>query len=277
MNILQDDHFQDGFLLRRRERDSDGKCTDTIIQLSDTEPKWIIAQWWSLYDLTEGKRDCTTEHFILEDPHKSVTVDYSTGSISLALDASHDFPGSSTTPPQKWPHLLLEQSIPADVCHIKGAQTINASLDFSIDRAKDLRTADGLHSQFAWFLYIKDTNPHSKGFGNFLWFGLNLFCPPNKVTSSYSAQDTAGGPGNYIYSISSSDIYSQNPNVGGRICFTLDILPHIRRALQTAHEHDFMIGTNPEDCSIIGTNIGWEVFDRWDVCITLHKISIDRI
>ena len=37
-----------------------------------------------------------------------------------------------------------------------------------------------------------------------------------------------------------------------------------------------MTGTTVEDCSITGTNIGWEVFDRWDESITIFNMAIDK-
>jgi len=276
MNILQDNRFQNGLRILKRDHAENiaGKCLD--LSLGQTPAVWKVAQWWASHDLTEGDSHADTAELRIADRHKCVTLNRHTGSITLALDASADFPHSSAAAPEKWPHLLLEQSIPAETCPLQGAGSLTATLDFSIDHAKDLRDQKGLHAQFAWFIYICDTTPSSAGYGNFLWFGLNLFCPPHTVTASHSSQDTAGGPGNFIYSLSSADIFPDIPEEGRRITFSLDILPYVEKALSAAQSKGFMQGTKTEDCSVIGTNIGWEVFDRWNVAVTIHHISIDR-
>ena len=63
-------------------------------------------------------------------------------------------------------------------------------------------------------------------------------------------------------------------NVNNR--FSVDILPQIKIALETAQSKGFMTGTAVEDCSVTGTNIGWEVFDRWDESITIFNMAIDK-
>jgi len=277
MNVLKDADFANGFMLRGMDSAVDGSTVYKTIRLGSEPPAWGIAQWWSAYNLKDGEETSTDTLYRLADGHKSVTLDRTTGAVTLALDSSHDFAESSAKAPAKWPHLLLEQSIDSKNTALKGAESVTAKLDFTIDRCEDLRTARrGLHSQFAWFIYIVDVNPDSPGKGNFLWFGLNLFCPPNAETNPYSSQDTAGGPGNFIYSLASRDIFAGTAEAGSTIRFELDILPHVKEALEVAQSRGFMIGTTWEDCAITGTNIGWEIFDRWDVAITINDIGIYR-
>jgi hypothetical protein len=50
----------------------------------------------------------------------------------------------------------------------------------------------------------------------------------------------------------------------------------VKESLKVAQERGFMIGTTWEDCSVVGTNIGYENFDRWDLAITINDIGIYR-
>ena len=64
------------------------------------------------------------------------------------------------------------------------------------------------------------------------------------------------------------------PAVGKTTQIDFDILPYVQNALTAAQEKGFMPGTTLQDVAITGTNIGWEVFDRWNVSITINDIGI---
>ncbi len=278
VNILKDSNFEYGFDLLGMDSVIDGTKVYKTVKFGEQDPVWKVGQWWSLYDHKDGNETNSDALYSLVDSHKSLTIDKAAHSLTLALDASQDIPHSSTTPPAKWPHFLIEQKIDRDACPFKDAESVTAKLAFTVKKSNDCRDATGLHAQFSWFIYIVDTNPDSDGYNNFLWFGLNLYCPPNRATSPYSSQDMANGPGNFIYSLSSMDIFERNSSVrvDRQVAFELDILPIVEEALTVARSRGFMIGTEVEDCSITGMNLGWEIFDRWDVSVCIDDIGIYR-
>ncbi len=275
-NILQDADFEDGFCILGMDSVIDGTTVYKTVQFGEDAPVWRVGQWWSAYNIKDGTESNTDAAYSLADGHKSLTLDKTAHILTMSLDASQDIAQSSTTPPAKWPHFLLEQSIDRGTCPLKGAESVTAKLAFTVHECEDLRNADGLHGQFSWFIYIVDTNPESEGYNNFLWFGINLYCPPNQHSFSYSSQDMANGPGNFIYSLSSQSVFRRPVQVGRQTAFELDILPIIEEALTVAQSRGFMIGTTVEDCSITGMNIGWEMFDRWHVRLSIDDIGIYR-
>ena len=276
-NLLKDCTFENGFNLLGMDAAVDGALVHKTIQYGESEPVWKIAQWWGKYNLLDGEEINTDTQYQISDTQKSVSIDKESHSVTLSLDSTYNFEVSPSTAPSEWPHLLLEQAVDTSLSSFKDAKSVTAKLEFTVESTDDLRTNEnGLNAQFAWFIYIVDTNPESEGYGNFLWFGLNLYCPPKNGGAGYSGQDTAGGPGNYIYSLPSSDIFIGSVKEGWPVKFELNILPFVRKALEEAQENGFMMGTELDDCSISGTNIGWEVFDRWDVSIKINEIGIYR-
>ena len=147
---------------------------------------------------------------------------------------------------------------------IKDAESIRAKLTFTMDKSVDMRNSGGkgYHAQFAWFIYIADRNPQSAGYGNFLWFGLNIFSSTQDFAGDYAAQDTAGGPGNFIYSLGAKKCVDPDNKiiVGQKVVMDCDIIPHLEDALDTAHTRGFMTGScipkYVEICQAVVTSSG---------------------
>ena len=270
VNILADPTFQNGFKLINTREEGGGVVKILPARDGSTDhTSWMVAQWWNNNLLQNGTETVTDTTYSIKDASKEVAVDWEKGMLTLTLNASQELTAPSAT---KWPHLLLEQSIPAT--SLKDTESVTATITYNIVENSNKTQGAALHAQFAWFIYISDTNPESEGNGNFLWFGLNLFNSQTISTSLYHAQDMAGGPGNYIYSLGTSSFLDTRMWVGRPIEVECDILPYIAAALDQAHKDGFMIGTDIEDVSIIGMNIGWENFDRWDETVTIENLGI---
>lgn len=276
-NVLKDGTFKNGFNLFGLNSATDGTTVYKKIKYGSSlgTSRWNLAQWWSKYNLKDGKETALADKYTLEDYSKRISVDMQKYGVELALDASKEFDTYNAQAPASWPHLLIEQTLSEPVM-IGDAQSVTAKLNFKVNYAEDLRggNGQGLHAQFAWFIYIVDKNPESPGYGNFLWFGLNIFNPPDEVAGGYSSQDTAGGLGNYIYSLRADTFMSQMPKAGNTTEISFDIMPYVSTALAAAQEKGFMPGTTLADVAVTGTNIGWEVFDRWNVSITINEIGL---
>lgn len=275
--ILNDTGFTKGFNLLGLNSSVDGTTVYKKIRYGNTlgTPQWQLAQWWSKYNLKDGTESSTDKRYTLKDASKAVSVDMSNYDLTLEVNAEHEFERFNESAPSAWPHLLIEQNLKEPVS-IASAEKINAKLGFTIDKSDDKRGADGrgFHAQFSWFIYIVDKNPDSPGYGNFLWFGLNIFDSNNEYAGPYASQDTAGGAGNFIYSLGAKTFLDSPITPGKPTEIEIDILPYVKEALEKAAERGFMIGTELNDCSITGTNIGWEVFDRWNVSVTIRDIGI---
>ncbi|MDR1094351.1 MAG: hypothetical protein LBL66_09420 [Clostridiales bacterium] len=278
VGAIDDPKFENGFNLRGLNNATDAGVVK-VVNFGDagTIPQWNIAQWWSKHNLKDGAESVTESDYILSDASKTVTLKRKYGAISLGVRGSEEFASFNGVPPPAWPHLLIEQSL-KDGMWLKDADEVAASLDFTLTKSENMRGGNlGFNAQFAWFIYVADQNPQSAGFGNFLWFGLNIYDSMKVYAPPVARQDTAGGPGNYIFSVGAESFLSARVRVGQNNRFSYDILPDIKAALAKARENGFMTGTDWRDCRLTGTNIGWEVFDRWDVDITLFSIGIDLI
>ena len=275
VHCLTDFGFERGFNLRGLDSATDSGVVKTV-KFTDEEPVWNVAQWWSKHNLKDGEESITDTVYSLKDQSKKVEINRKYGSITLEINASEEFETFNPVAPAKWPHFLIEQLIAK--IPLADAEKLEAKLDFTITKNEDKRGAGGygFQSQFAWFIYIVDTNPKSEGFGNFLWFGLNIFDSTKVYAPASAQQDTAGGLGNFIYSLGANEFMEKRVKTNVNNRFSVDILPEIKTALETAQSKGFMTGTTVEDCSITGTNIGWEVFDRWDESITIFNMAIDK-
>jgi hypothetical protein len=274
--VLRDRSFQKGFNLLGLNSAVDGATVYKKIRYGSVvgAPQWQLAQWRSKYDLKYGQESSTVGRYALKDQSKTFAVDLSAYDLTLGVDAEYEFASANLAAPASWPHLLIEQT--ADDGYWLGlARSVNAKVRFTIDKAEDKRgTNEGFHAQFAWFVYIVDKNTESPGYGNFLWFGLNIYDSTKEFAGRHASQDLAGGPGNFIYSVGAEEFMDGAIETGREYAVDFDILPRIKEALPLAQSRGFMTGSNFNDLRITGTNIGWEVFDRWNVAVTIHELGI---
>ncbi|MCL2348202.1 MAG: hypothetical protein FWC50_08060 [Planctomycetaceae bacterium] len=270
--VLADVKFADGFVLTGATHEAP-KRIETFGQ-NDVTPAWQIAQWHSRGLLDRVQVDDKTVK--MTDDDKSVTLDRKTGAINLTVHASKEYDKPRTSPLQPWVHLLLEQSPFRKPVNVADAAAIWVEVEFELTE----NTAHGpqnpaLHTaQVSWFFYLKNTNEQSKGFRDFLWFGVSMFDSRYDFVPDYAAQDFAVPSGSFIYNLGSKRYFDEPVKIGKRQTIRRDILPDIRQAIDTAHERGFIVNTTLNDIVLDGTNIGWEVPGTYDAGITLHKLSV---
>ena len=127
------------------------------------------------------------------------------------------------------------------------------------------------------FLYLKNTNPQSEGFRDFVWFGLSMFDSRYDFVPDYALQDFAMSNGNFIYTIGSKHYFDKPVRIGERKTIRRNIKADIQKGIETAHQYGFINNTTINDVVLDGTNIGWEVPGVYDVGVTLYKLSITAI
>ena len=54
----------------------------------------------------------------------------------------------------------------------------------------------------------------------------------------------------------------------------MDLIAAVEKGLAAAHEAGFMTNSELEDCSITGMNIGYEMFDVWDISTTIYDMGV---
>jgi len=274
VSLLADPFFAAGLDLMGLES-SMGTATVKRLKYGSGPISWKLAQWWSKYNLKDGSEMRTGDKYTISDSSKLVEYNFTDKSLKLEVNARHEFDTYNTKAPAKWPHLLLEQEL-TPVFMLEEIEEVYAGLDFTLNKAVNQKGTDkGLHAQFAWFIYIVNRNPESPGYGNFLWFGFNIYDSTREYAAPTQLQDTAVEKGNFIYTVGAKDFLSSPIAAGEKMSFRVNMVPYVKAALAAANEKGFMLNTAYEDCAITGTNIGWEVFDRWDVSITIEKIALE--
>ena len=280
-NAFLDPGFAYGFDIYGTGINGATRDLQKTIKFQDNEtPIWSLAQWYSQHKLDQGTLTLNDNLFKIEDEAKSVQVNRRTGAMTMALDASKEFTSVQTPGSVFWPHLLLEQTVAP--LQFKNCTSMRAYLKFRMDRATDCSSKFGslpivMQAQFAWFIYVKNVNMESPGLGEFLWFGFNLYDPTKLYTSTISQQDFAGGTaGNYIYAVGAQSWLQPNTKVeiGKTVVLDVDMVKLVKKALNVAHDAGFMMNTTIEDCAVTGTNIGFEVFDVWDIQATIFNLGV---
>lgn len=278
-SVFVDPNFETGFDIYGTGINGADRELQKSIKFGEEEPDWKIAQWYSQHFLDKGEVTLNDNLFSISDTSKSVVLDRNTGAITLSMNAGEEFESVQTSVGSFWPHLLLEQNI--EPVKFSECETMEAHLSFQINRALDRASDFGedkanLQAQFAWFVYVQNVNPDSAGLGEFLWFGFNLFDPTKLYAQQVSQQDFAGGnPGNYIYAMGAADcIGTERVKVGQKSEMTVDMFEAVQVGLDAAHAAGFMSNTTLQDCAITGMNIGFEIFDVWDLSVTLYDMGV---
>jgi len=273
--VLTDVKYSQGFVLTGATHGAPFRV-ETVGQ-KDVKPVWRIPQWNSKGLLDRVQVDDNA--VVLSDDFKSATLDRKTGAINLTVHASKEYETPRTSPSQPWVHLLLEQSPFVKPIKVVDAAAIWIEVDFELtEYTAHGRQDPSLHAaQLSWFFYLKNTNEQSKGFHDFVWFGLSMFDSRHEFVPDYAAQDFAMPNGSFIYSLGSKRYLDKPVAIGSRQTIRRDILNDIREAIETAHKRGFITNTTVDDVVLDGTNIGWEIPGVYDVGATLYKLSVTVI
>ncbi len=281
-NIFSDENYENGFhIYGTGINGSTRDLKKTITFKEGARPVWSVAQWFSQHHLDQGAVTDTANLFKIQDESKTFQLNKKTGAITMAMDASKEFTGvqTPTSVSAFWPHLLLEQA--NEPIKMKDCNSMRAYLKFRIDRANDCSGQFGsvaiqMQAQFAWFIYVKNVNPASPGYNEFLWLGFNIYNPKALYAPTVSQQDYAGGtPGDYIYSLGAAK-WNDNKRVkvGETVELNADMFATVQEGLDKAHAAGFMTGSTIDDVAITGMNIGFEVFDVWDMQTTIFDLGV---
>ena len=275
---LSDLKFSKGFVLTGPTHASPTR-SETFGQ-KDVKPEWRLPQWTSkgLLDRVQVDNDTVK----MTDDYKSVTLHRKTGAINLTADTLKEYDTPRTSGAQPWVHLLLELSPFPKPIKVNEAAEIWAEVEFELTRYTDhgkndpkLKNDPGLHAaQLSWFLYLKNTNPESKGFHDFVWFGLSMWDSRHEFVPDFAAQDFAMPNGSFIRSLGTKRFFDKPVKIGERVTIRYNIVDALQETLEIAHKNGFVVNTTIDDVVLDGTNIGWEIPGNYDVGATLHKMSV---
>jgi len=267
IELLKDPQFSLGFKLI--EPTPGKKMVIKKLQPQDVtdEPQWYLCQWNSRYCLSSAS------HIILPSGSikytnnaKWLTFGQEPGEVSdliLGVDSRPEYNGVMRKNGQAWPHLLIEQDHVA-IHLFNDVSQINMHVEvrlLSSERFELAAYTPDLHTaQFQLTLIIQNRNRESAGFGDFIWFNVQIYDERYRSCPLYAAQDTADPSAKMIYSPPTALFSDKSVHDGQWVTFSKDIYPVIQEALNTARTRGYL-GTSPDnaDFAVSSVIMGWEV------------------
>ncbi len=280
--LLRDVDFEKGFIL------SALKSTAKPVNIGflfggNSESVWRIAQWGSKFSLlgVELKEALGDEKFYENEGKKVTLKKYKDATaIGFFLDAHAEYGKAERVAKQAWPHILVEQEIES-LPKISELKSLKVSFEIKIDEPQKMRGAkyqDSLHAaQYVMFLTLQDRNKKSKGYGDYLWFGVPIYDSRHKVVPAHKAQDSgkSDNTGKYIWTLCGKNFW-HNANLadGKWHSFNYDMLGYLFEAFKEAKAAGYLKNSKLEDMCVASTNTGWEVPGTFKVSSELKKYSI---
>lgn len=291
--IIADRTFRHGFNVKSQ---TDGISTP-IGQIKTDEndtvaPLWNICQWYcgyyyksdeelyDTYNIMSAKSTVNGTKHTYTDASKKLSVDTQTGEIGMRLLGTKEYT-ENRKQNQPWPHLLLEYSMTKNY-YLSALKSVRFEMDFMLTKLsdgyssvaeidKDLHTA-----QFVFYCTLRNNNSQSKDYGNYIWFGLNLFDARYEIVPAYASQDSGKdvNTGAFIYQPISS-VYCKTPtSLGEEQTIDFNMLPRMKDAFKAAQDARFLVNTKWEDLTLCSGNFGFEVTGTYDIAVEISALNL---
>lgn len=290
--LLADPTYSQGFWLGSTDEsngnvqgklDYDGTATGT--------PVWKLAQWNCINnDMADAIYSVDGNLRVYQTAGgNKVTVDSSSGSISLELNTTSEYGlNGITSNPRKenepWPTILIEYSLgESDILKVADQKEIRMEIAYNINKVENHIPAGqlntNLHSaQFQWFVTIQNRTIGSPDFGRYIWFGLNFYDKRYEYAPFYAAEDGGkeNNTGAFIYMPDMMSIMGVQggSKIGKDMKVDVDILPIVKEAFKLAQQRHYLLDTTWNDLYIGATNIGWEVTGTYNVAASIQTLSL---
>jgi hypothetical protein len=243
-------------------------------------PAWRLAQWSSRTTLANSSPQragdglvrfvTETKSLILYPPkHKQRMV-------ALLVRGDREYQSRLRAPEEPWPHLLVEQTLNRQPS-LKELAALRFRIAYQLLRVQTnttQRLAPWHCAQFEAVILVKNLNPSSAGYGDYLWFAIPLYDSRYQIPPEFAAQDTAGSH-KFIYAAPGKS-FSQIPAGSGNwINVDQNVLPLIREGLNRAWEKNFMSTSRDlSDLHPFAFSIGWEVTGPLEVEMRFRGVSL---
>ena len=265
-------------------------------ETSDGDPSWTFAQWGTKYDILQysdrsyfksgaalsyisgGKT--VDGQFV---PAKRIDLDSELGTVYMELNAEveYDRPRADG---EDWPHTLFSQDFDKNLVHVSELSDLVMSMEYTVTKCEDKMNgeADPLKhcAQLVWYITLQNRTPSSKGYGQYIWFGLNLWDNRNAgyISSEYAAQDLGKEDATkaFIYQPSSTAFLKDGciPDVGVKGEVAFKALETARYAFDLAKSRGYLPDTTWEDIYIGSMNFGFENTGTYNSAAQIDTVGV---
>ena len=291
--IIADRNFSHGFYVSSQ---TDGIATPIgQIKLDEDDmvtPQWRLGQWYcgqhyisdpvkyDTFNLLNGEHNVNGTKHIFTDASKKFSIDTATGAMSIRLLGTKEYT-SNRKSGEGWPHLLLEYSMMKDY-YLKDVKSVRFEMNFELTKlAHGYKSAaeidKNLHTaQFVFYCTLRNANPASKDYRQYIWFGLNLFDARYEIVPAYASQDSGKeiNTGAFIYQPISSTYCKMPTRLGEEQKIDWNMLPRMKDAFQAAQDARFLVNTKWEDLMLCKGNFGFEVTGTYDIAADISVLNL---
>jgi hypothetical protein len=282
--LIQDSHFNRGFILWNPKPGSHVRYGDLPGTETNAAPVWGLSQWSSKFPLAAGPPIRTPDSaLIYSNAAKAVVLgqaDSPRADISMAVNTGAEYSPRSRNAGEPWVHLLVEQEF-EPTTPLAALQAAKLHVEARLLRTRRLpmeNYSPGIHAaQFQIFFTVQNRNPKSPGFGDLVWFGVPIYDDRSAFPPEFKERDF-GGTGKFIFTPDGKTYSSVSAHDGQWLVIDKDLLPLMREALATAWSRGFLTGSKEfSDYHIGGMNMGWELPGSFDVEMQIRNLSLKAI
>ena len=135
-----------------------------------------------------------------------------------------------------------------------------------------------LHAaQFTVYITVANRNKKSRGYGQYLWFGIPVYDNRSRIAPAFQEKDF-GGTAMFIYTLAADTFAKESTHDGQWVTFASDLLPLMRKGLETGWQRGFMPGSVEfADYRVTGVFLGWEAPGIFDVELQVRNLSLMAI
>ena len=291
--LFADSYLTNGISLTDATGNRNGSLTFTQ---SLGEPSWTFAQWYTKYDISDyysrsytkggaafrytSKGETIDGVFV---PAKVLSVDSTTAEIYMELNAEVEY-DAPRKEGEGWPHTLLSQDFSDRLVHVSELDELVMSMDYTVTKFEDKMGDEAdpnMHcAQFVWYITLQNRTKGSAGYGQYIWFGLNLWDNRNagKASAEYAAQDLGKEDATlaFIYQPSSEKFTRSGliPQVGEEESIRFDIMETAKYAFALAKDRGYLTDTLWEDIYIGSMNFGFEVTGTYNAAVQIDTVGV---
>ena len=285
IELLQDAKFKNGVKLLAPAPDKKVVVKKLQKQDCNDDPNWFLAQWNSKLSLTNASR-INLPGGEIEFSNKAKTIIFGNGNsknadIVLGVDSRNEFGRKVRKKGEPWPHLLLSQDN-IEIIPFKNIDKVQMYLEAKLLKNKRFYRKgydSNMHcAQFMLTLIIQNRNKGSDGFGDFIWFNVQIFDDRNRFPPLFAAKDIASPSRKFIYGPATKSFTKKSLQDGRWVTFSKNLMPFFEKALKVTREKGYLKQSpDPNDFAISSVILGWEVPGVNNVLMRVRNLSLKII
>lgn len=248
------------------------------------KPGWGLAQWHSRSTLAGAKAETLPDGRVcFADATKRLVFGKDEG-VVLSLDGVTEYQRKAPERGDPWPHMLLSQRRLLHHPSLPELAAVPFHIRYRLLEAEPFK-APGWHdkrhtAQTVFFVTVQNLNRQSKGYGDYLWFGIMLYDYRWRSPKAHMAPDMGSkkklGTGKYIYTPAFARFSKESPHDKEWMEIEMDLLPMLKEALADAWKRGYLKDSHDiDDYRLGGMNMGWEITGPIKAAVQIERVSLD--